>query len=224
MTEREPDHRHQRLDDQADHDRPAGQRVEQRALHSLTPIGDGGNGALTHGRASSAVHGVDFAILKHVSLLDREAQTQRAIQHHLSARRTGTRSLDRRDHHADLPDLDLRPGGARPAQGLRVRADPESDAHGARAQHRGHRGRQGRVRVRLGHGGDRRHRHAAQGRRSRRRLGQHLRRNVPAVRQGAVAATSWRFSYVDTSKLDDVERAMHAERPACCSSRRRPIR
>ena len=44
----------------------------------------------------------------------------------------GARSVDRRDHHADLPDLDLRAGRARPAQGLRVRAHAEPDARGAR--------------------------------------------------------------------------------------------
>ena len=54
-------------------------------------------------------------------------------------------------------------------------------------EHRGDRGRQGGVRVRLGHGGDRRDRHAAQVGRSRRRHRQHLRRHVPAVRQGADA-------------------------------------
>ena len=67
----------------------------------------------------------------------------RAFQHHLPARRPGARPVDRRHHHADLPDVHLRPGRARQAQGLRVRAHAESDAHGARAQHRGDRRRQG---------------------------------------------------------------------------------
>ena len=75
---------------------------------------------------------------------------------HLPARRAGTRSVDRRDHHADLPDVDLRAGRARQAQGLRVRAHAESDAPGARAQPRGHRRRQGGLRVRVGDGGHRR--------------------------------------------------------------------
>ena len=48
---------------------------------------------------------------------------------------------DRRDHHADLPDLDLRPGGHRQAQGLRVRAHPEPHAARAREEPRGARGR-----------------------------------------------------------------------------------
>ena len=44
----------------------------------------------------------------------------------LHSRRTGTRSDDRRDHHAHLSDVDLRAGGARPAQGVRIRAHAES--------------------------------------------------------------------------------------------------
>ena len=48
-------------------------------------------------------------------------------------------------------------------------------------------GGSGGVRVCLGHGGDRRHRHDAEGGRSRRRHRQHLRRHVSAVRQGADA-------------------------------------
>ena len=57
---------------------------------------------------------------------------ERSVQHDLSARRPGTRSVDRRDHHADLSDLHLRPGRARPAQGLRVRPHAEPDARRAR--------------------------------------------------------------------------------------------
>ena len=46
-------------------------------------------------------------------------------------------------------------------------------------------------------------------RRSRRRLRQHLRRHVPAVRQ-VLTRYQLTFTYVDTSNLDDVERAIHA--------------
>ena len=74
-------------------------------------------------------------------MADREARTERSIQHDLSARRPGTGSVDRRDHHADLSDLHLRPGRARPAQGLRVRPHAEPDARRARGQPRRHRGR-----------------------------------------------------------------------------------
>ena len=72
-------------------------------------------------------------------------------------------------------------------KGYEYAPDAESDAHGARAQPGGDRRRQGGVRVRVGHGGDRRDRHDAEVGRPRRRLGQHLRRHVPAVRQGADA-------------------------------------
>ena len=50
-----------------------------------------------------------------------------------------TRPDDGRRHHADLSDVHVRAGGARPAQGLRVRADAEPDARGARGQPRGDR-------------------------------------------------------------------------------------
>ena len=43
----------------------------------------------------------------------------------------GARPGNRRDHHADLPDLHLRAGGGRRAQGLRLRACREPHAHGA---------------------------------------------------------------------------------------------
>ena len=66
------------------------------------------------------------------------------FRHGLHPRRPGTRPVDRRDHHADLSDLDLRAGGARPPQGLRVRAHAEPDAERARGQPRGHRERQSR--------------------------------------------------------------------------------
>ena len=57
----------------------------------------------------------------------------RALLDHLHPRRADAGSGHRRDHHADLPDVDLRAGRARPAQGLRVRADAEPDARGARS-------------------------------------------------------------------------------------------
>ena len=47
-------------------------------------------------------------------------------------RRAGARPRDRRDHHADLPDLHVRAGGGRRAQGLRLLARREPDAHRAR--------------------------------------------------------------------------------------------
>ena len=115
-----------------------------------------------------------------------ETQRRRALQHDLHSRRPGARSGDGRDHHADLSDLDLRAGRPRPAaRRLRVRPHAEPDAHGARAQRRGDRSGHRGVRVRLGHGGDRRAADAARVRRSRARQRQHLRRHVPAVRARA---------------------------------------
>ena len=103
----------------------------------------------------------------------------------LHSRRPGARPLDRRDHHADLSDLDLRAGRAGPPQGLRVRAHAEPDARGARGQHRGDRTRQGRLRVRVGHGRRGRGHDAAPVRRSRGRHGQYIRRHVSIVRARA---------------------------------------
>ena len=99
----------------------------------------------------------------------------------------GARPDDRRHHHADLPDVHLRAGRGRAAQGLRVRPHAEPDAVRARTEHRGHRRRQGGVRLRVRHGRDRRHHDDAQGGRPRRRDRQHLRRDVPALRAGAAA-------------------------------------
>ena len=45
---------------------------------------------------------------------------------------SGARSHDRRDHHADLPDVDVRAGRGRRAQGLRLLARREPDAARAR--------------------------------------------------------------------------------------------
>ena len=61
-------------------------------------------------------------------------------------RRPVPRPVDRRDHAADLPDLDLRAVQPRRAQGLRVLAQPEPDARGARALRRRPRGRRAATR------------------------------------------------------------------------------
>ncbi len=140
----------------------------------------------------------------------REAETDRTVRDDLPPRRPGTRSHDRRHHHADLPDLDLRAGGARPAQGLRVRAHAESDALGARGESRRDRRRQERLRVRLGHGRHQRDHVAAEERRPRRRLRQRLRRNVPAVRAGVDAAISCRSPTSTPADLDRHRARVHA--------------
>src|SRR5262245_42335223 len=64
---------------------------------------------------------VDFTILDHVSLAHCEAQTRRALRYEVPSRGTGTGRGHWRDHHADLPDIDVRSGGARQAQGVRIR-------------------------------------------------------------------------------------------------------
>ena len=60
------------------------------------------------------------------SLYTLEAARHREVQHDLHPRRPGARPVNRRHHHPDLSDVHLRPGGARQAQGLRVRAHAES--------------------------------------------------------------------------------------------------
>ncbi len=114
-----------------------------------------------------------------------ETSRLRSLCHGLHPRGPGARPLHWRHHHPDLPDLDLRAGGPRPAQGLRVRPHPESHAHGARGQRGGDRARHRRLRLRLGHG---RHRHRADPPavgRPRGRERQHLRRHLPPVRARA---------------------------------------
>ena len=94
--------------------------------------------------------------------------------------------VDRRDRHADLSDVHLRAGSARPAQGLRVRA--------ARRTRRAPRSRQPRGASRAGSAAFAFASGMAainaiatllEGGRPRHRLRQRLRRHVPAVRAGA---------------------------------------
>ena len=132
--------------------------------------------------------------------------------------------LDGRDHHADLPDVDLRAGGARPAQGLRVRAHAESDARGARSQPRRDRGRPRRRSRSRRACRPSRDRLAPAVRRSRRRHRQHLRRHVPAVRQGDDAVRHHVQLTSTPSDLDGDATRVHAGDAAGRSSRRRPTR
>ena len=152
-----------------------------------------------------------------------ETQRHRTLQHDLHSRRPGTRSRDRRHHHADLSDLDLRAGGPRPAQGLRVRPHAESDAHGARAQRRRHRSGHRGVRVCLGHGGHRRPPDAARVRRSRRGQRQHLRRHVPPVRARAPQVRPRLHLRRHVAARAD-RAGDHSRTRSTCSSRRRPTR
>ncbi len=150
-----------------------------------------------HGVEACSGHGVwcegwQLAVSLEYPSNHREAARQRSIQHGVHPRGPGTRSVDWRDHHAHLSDLDLRAGGARQAQGLRVRAHAEPDAQRARGQPCGDRERSSRVRVCLWHGRDRCRDDAPQGGRSRRRHRQYLRRHVSIVRARA-AEVSARF-------------------------------
>ena len=65
-------------------------------------------------------------------------------------RRPGAGPDDGRDHDADLPDLDVRAGGGRRPQGLRLRARREPDPDGAADRARLARERRARDRVLLG--------------------------------------------------------------------------
>ena len=76
-------------------------------------------------------------------------------------RRPGARPAHRRGDDADLRHLDLRAVEPRRAQGLRLRAHAQPHARRARGVRRRARRRQARLRVRLGHGGDRHRARAA---------------------------------------------------------------
>jgi hypothetical protein len=109
------------------------------------------------------------------------------LQHARDPRRAGARSHDRRGRGADLPDLDLRAGSARQAQGLRVRPDAQPDAVRPRTKPRGARRRLARLLLRVGDGRDPHAVPDARGRGPRRRGRQPLRRHLPPVRAGAQA-------------------------------------
>ena len=81
-----------------------------------------------------------------------ETERERTLQHDLHPRRTDPGSFDRRHHHPDLPDLNLRAGSAGRPQGLRVCPDAEPDARRARGQRRGDRERQGWICLCVGDG------------------------------------------------------------------------
>ena len=101
--------------------------------------------------------------------------------------RAASRPGDRCGHRADLCHLDLPPGGARQAQGFRVRAGSEPHPLRARGQRRRARGRPLGPRLRLGNVGDRHPDDPAEERRARRLLAQRLRRHLPFHDPGAVA-------------------------------------
>ena len=125
----------------------------------------------------------------------------RAVLHHLHPRRPGTRSVDRRDHHADLPDLDLRAG--------RSSASTRDTSTRARRTRRARRSRRTSPRSKAA-------RRASRSPRAWRRSAPSRPCSSPATTSSSpttltaersdcstrcCAATSWTFSYVDTSQL-----------------------
>ena len=213
-------------DDQQDRDE-ADEDVRERQLAPDTP-----EKTVLH-RLRSTVYGLQSRIYRTqdrrpmtgdlVRFRHREAARHRAVQHHLHPRRSGPRPVDRRHHHPYLSDVHVRPGGARQAQGLRVRADAESDAVGLEANLAAIENGKAAFALRLGHGGRRRRDDAARIRRPRRRHRQHLRRHLSAVRARAAEVPA-RFHL--RRLVEDAEhlRRRSDRRRRCSSSRRRPIR
>ena len=95
----------------------------------------------------------------------------RRIRHPRHPRRPDAGPDHRRGDAADLRHFHLRAEQPRRAQGLRVLAQPESDALRLRALHRRPGGRHARLRLRFRAGGDRDAARAAVTGRSRDRLG-----------------------------------------------------
>ena len=111
----------------------------------------------------------------------------------------------------------------RGAPRLRVLAQRQPDARGARDLPRRARGRALRPRLRLGHGRHRRRHAAALGRRSRRRRGRSLRRQPPALHAGAAALRrALQLRRRDATRGD--RRRRSSPRRACSGSRARRIR
>ena len=64
-------------------------------------------------------------------------RSRASVRHPVRSCGPDSRAARRRRHDAHLPDVDVRAARARPAQGLRVRPDPEPHARGAGAQRGG---------------------------------------------------------------------------------------
>ena len=132
--------------------------------------------------------------------------------------------IDRRDHAADLRDLDLRAGEPRRAQGPRLRALAQPDALGARALRRRPRRRRAGVRVRLRAGGDRDRARAARRRRARRRRRRPLRRHLSPVRARAPAQRGHSLQLRRPDRPDEPASRRCGPRRSWSGSRRRPTR
>ena len=145
------------------------------------------------------------------------------FSHRLHPRRQRARARDGLRLVPDLPDLDLRPGGARAAQGLRVRPDAESDALAPRREPDGPRRRRRREGLRLGHGGDHGDLHVRQAGRPRRLLEHDLRRDVPLLHEdpGELRRDA---STSSTRRIRRRWSGRSGPRRACCISSRRRTR
>ena len=113
--------------------------------------------------------------------------SRRALRDARDPRGPGARPRDGRDHDADLPDVDLRAGGGRRPQGLRLRPRREPDENRAAGVHRVARGSCAWPRVLLRpRRGDHPHAPALTGR-SRGRRQRRVRRHLPHVHAGVRA-------------------------------------
>ncbi len=129
---------------------------------------------------------------------DLRRRTCRRVRHARDPRRPAPRCDERRDHDAHLPDLDVRPGGARPAQGLRVRARQEPDPRGARAERSRARRRSPRLRLLERHGLPRLDHEALPLRATTSSAARTSTAARSACSTSSCSTTGSRFSYVDT--------------------------
>ena len=139
-------------------------------------------------------------------------------------RRPGRRPRHRGDRRADLRHLDLHPGGPRRAQGLRVLAQRQPDAHGP-GDLPGRAGR-GRARpgLRLGPGGDHgRPRRLLAARRRGGRRRRPVRRHLPPAGAG-LQALGPRRRATPTTRARRASRRSSRRRRSSSGSRRRPTR
>ena len=120
----------------------------------------------------------------------------------------GARPGDRLGDDADLPDLDVRAGGGRRPQGLRLRARREPDAHRARGVPRLARERRPRACVLVGARRDDDDHAPPRPGRPRRLRQRRLRRHRTACSPRSTSRRATRFTYVDAGRaLDGPRRA-----------------
>ena len=197
--------------------RLVGRRGGRRAAHRRTPR------TRTHRRHALSRRRRALSRTRASSRPRGRKDRRHGLFHRLHPRGKRARPGDRRGRRPDLPDLHVRPGGARQEQGLRIRAHAEPDALGAREEPRGARGRRRRPGLRLGHGGDHRDLDARQEGRPRRLLEHDLRRDLPLLhedpgqlRRGLLVRRHARSPTTSSGRS--------APRRRCSTSRPRPTR